>query len=188
SRRPFVWGASRCTQRALVTARRRRPCTSVWRIARGDGIDTSTARRSTAEALYSRALGQIDESELRQRMVALRGRVLMRYRMSRHDSVDDLTVALDVARRLTDREAEVEIIMETSTALEWMAEYNKSTELMKEATALADKMDVKNDLLRAELLVGQGRAAWRNSDPDGAVEKLRAAIALADSLGEEAYE
>jgi len=141
-----------------------------------------------AESLYSRALGQIDESELRQRMVALRGRALMRYRMSRHDSVDDLTVALDVARRLADREAEVEIIMERATAFEWMAEYHKSTELIGEATALADKLDVKNDLLRASLLVGQGRAAWRNSDPDGAVEKLRAALAMADSLGDEGYE
>jgi tetratricopeptide (TPR) repeat protein len=141
-----------------------------------------------AESLYSRALGQIDEGELRQRMIALRGRALMRYRMSRHDSVDDLTVALDVARRLADREAEVEIIMETATAFEWMAEYHKSTELIREATALAEKLDVKNDLLRASLLVGQGRAAWRNSDPDGAVDKLRAAIALADSLGDEAYE
>ena len=84
-----------------------------------------------AESLYSRALGQIDESDLRQRMIALRGRALMRYRMSRHDSVDDLAVALDVARRLADREAEVEIIMETSTALEWMAEYHKSTELIR---------------------------------------------------------
>ena len=155
-----------------------------------DLADRARARHRyvDAESLYSRALGQIDESDLRQRMIALRGRALMRYRMSRHDSVDDLAVALDVARRLADRAAEVEIIMETSTAFEWMAEYHKSTELNREATALADKLDVKNDMLRASLLVGQGRAAWRNSDPDGAVEKLRAAIVMADSLGEEAYE
>jgi tetratricopeptide (TPR) repeat protein len=148
----------------------------------------SRHRYVDAESLYSRALTQLEEAELHERMVALRGRALMRYRMSRHDSVDDLTVALDVARRLADREAEVEIIIEMSTAVEWMAEYHKSTELIKEATALADTLVIKNDLLRAELLVGQGRAAWRNSDPDGAVEKLRAAIAMADSLGEEAYE
>jgi tetratricopeptide (TPR) repeat protein len=141
-----------------------------------------------AESLFSRALGQIDESDLRQRMVALRGRALMRYRMSRHDSVDDLTVALDVARRLSDREAEVEIVMEQATALEWMAEYHKSTLLIGEATALAETLDVKNDMLRASLLVGQGRAAWRNQDPEGAIEKLRQAITMADALGEQGYE
>jgi len=118
-----------------------------------------------AESLYSRALGQLDENELRQRMIALRGRALMRYRMSRHDSVDDLTVALDAARRLADREAEVEIIMETSTAFEWMAEYHKSTELNREATALAETLGVKNDMLRASLLVGQGRAACSGTRP-----------------------
>jgi tetratricopeptide (TPR) repeat protein len=141
-----------------------------------------------AESLFSRALGQIEEGDLRQRMVALRGRALMRYRMSRHDSVDDLAVALDVARRLSDREAEVEIVMEQATALEWMAEYHKSTVLIREATALAETLDVKNDMLRASLLVGQGRAAWRNQDPEGAIEKLRQAITMADALGEQGYE
>jgi tetratricopeptide (TPR) repeat protein len=155
-----------------------------------DLADRARARHRyvDAESLYSRALGQIDEADLRQRMVALRGRALMRYRMSRHDSVDDLAVALDVARRLADREAEVEIVMETATAVEWMAEYHKSTELIKEATALAEALDVKNDLLRASLLVGQGRAAWRNQDPEGAIQKLRQAITVADSLGEKGYE
>ena len=48
-----------------------------------------------AEALYSRALGQLPDSALAPRAMALRGRGFMRYRMSRHDAVDDLMAALD---------------------------------------------------------------------------------------------
>jgi len=141
-----------------------------------------------AESLYSRALSQLVEDDRRQRMVALRGRALMRYRMSRHDAVDDLTVALAVARGLEDREAEVEIVMEMATAVEWMAEYHRSAELVTEAAALLEKLDVRNDFLRASLLVGQGRALWRAQEPDRAAEKLREALAVADPLGDQAYE
>ena len=45
-----------------------------------------------AESLYSRVAGPARRGRaVRQRMVALRGRGFMRYRMSRHDAVDDLT-------------------------------------------------------------------------------------------------
>src|SRR4029079_18629219 len=89
-----------------------------------------------AESLYSRALGQLDDSKLQERMDALRGRALMRERVSRLDPVEDRTTALSTARSLGNREAEVEIIMETATALDWMVEYVKSTELMKEAATV----------------------------------------------------
>jgi eukaryotic-like serine/threonine-protein kinase len=141
-----------------------------------------------AESLYTRALGQLEESDLRRRMIALRGRALMRYRMSRHDAVDDLTVALAAARTLGDKEGEVELVMETATAYEWMAEYHRSRDLVSEATTLLENHDVRNDFLRASLLVGQGRALWRSNEPEGAIEKLRQAIAMADPLGDQAYE
>jgi hypothetical protein len=44
------------------------------------------------------------------------------------------------------------------------------------------------EILRASLLVGQGRALWRFSEGRAAIDKLRAAIAMADGLGDESYE
>jgi tetratricopeptide (TPR) repeat protein len=143
-----------------------------------------------AEALYSRSLAQPAEGHLRRRMVALRGRGFMRYRMSRHDAVDDLTAALAAARSLEDRRAEIEIILEAATALDWTVEYRKSRELVVEAEALleASAPAAQTDVLHASLLVGQGRALWRFSKGKQAIEKLRAAVAIAERLGDDAYE
>jgi tetratricopeptide (TPR) repeat protein len=143
-----------------------------------------------AESLYSRALGQLAEGELRQRMLALRGRGFMRYRMSRNDAVDDLMAALDAARSLADAGAEVEIILEAATALDWMVEYRRSRDLVNQADALLGRFrpEQSSPLLRASLLVGQGRAHWRFSQGEKAIEKLREAIAIAEPLGDPAYE
>jgi tetratricopeptide (TPR) repeat protein len=141
-----------------------------------------------AEALYSRALGQLPESALAPRALALRGRGFMRYRMSRHDAVDDLMAALAAARALVDRKSEIEIILEAATAYDWMVEYRKSRELVSEADALFAAGAPDSPLLRASLLVGQGRALWRFSEGKPAIEKFRQAIALAEGLGDEGYE
>jgi tetratricopeptide (TPR) repeat protein len=141
-----------------------------------------------AEALYSRALGQLPESALASRALGLRGRGFMRYRMSRHDAVDDLMAALAAARTLGDRKAEIEIILEAATAYDWMVEYRKSRELVNEAEALFGAGAPDSLLLRASLLVGQGRALWRFSEGKQAIEKFRQAIALAEDLGDEGYE
>jgi eukaryotic-like serine/threonine-protein kinase len=143
-----------------------------------------------AESLYSRALGQLEDGQLQQRMLALRGRGFMRYRMSRNDAVDDLMAALEAARALTDRDAEVEIILEAATAFDWMAEYRKSIDLVGQAAALVASIadDQRNPLLQASLLVGQGRASWRSAEGDKAIEQLRQAIEMAKPLGDAGYE
>jgi tetratricopeptide (TPR) repeat protein len=141
-----------------------------------------------AESLYSRGIAQLDAADLRQRANALRGRGLMRYRMSRGDSVDDLTAALAATRSLGDRGAELEIILETAIALDWMAEYHRATELIRDATVLMETLDDRSDFLRASVLVGQGRAHWRSGEREGAIETLRRAVALAEPLGDQAYE
>jgi tetratricopeptide (TPR) repeat protein len=143
-----------------------------------------------AESLYSRALGYLAEAELRPRMIALRGRGFMRYRMSRHDAVDDLMAARAVARALEDRGAEVEIVLEAATALDWMVEYVRSRELVAEAEGLfgAAPAAAQTDALRAALLVGQGRASWRLAEPKLAIDRLREATVVAERLGEDGYE
>jgi tetratricopeptide (TPR) repeat protein len=143
-----------------------------------------------AEALYSRSLDQPTQDDLRHRMVALRGRGFMRYRMSRHDAADDLMAALATARSLPDPGAEIEIILEAATALDWMVEYRKSRQLVAEAEALlaASQTPAPSDVLRASLLVAQGRALWRFSRGKEAIQKLRGAVAIAERLGDDAYE
>ena len=137
-----------------------------------DLADRARARHRyvDAESLYSRALGQIDETDLRQRMIALRGRALMRYRMSRHDSVDDLAVALEVARRLADRAAEVEIIMETVDRVRVDGRIPQVDGVdHREATALADKLDVQERLVArvASRRAGTGGVAQLRSGRRG---------------------
>jgi tetratricopeptide (TPR) repeat protein len=143
-----------------------------------------------AEALYSRALSHLADDDLHRRAIALRGRGFMRYRMSRHDAIDDLTSALSAARNLGNRTDEIEILLEASTALDWMVEYRRSRELVAEAEALFAAADpsARNQLLEASLLVGQGRALWRFSENKPAIEKLQQAIAVAEPLGDDAYE
>ena len=141
-----------------------------------------------AESLYTRALGQLDDDDLRRRMTAFRGRGLMRFRAGRNDAVDDLTAARTAAQRLEDRALEIEIMLETATALDWMVEYARSTELVTEAAVLLETLDGATDFLRASLLAGQGRAFWRASDAARATQKLREAIAMTEPLGDQAYE
>ena len=117
-------------ERRLPRARPR-PCTSISPTARD-----SRHAYVEAETLYSRSLGHLEEADLRRRMIALRGRGFMRYRMSRRDAVDDLMEALATARALQDRRAEIEILLDAATALDWMAEYRKSRELVSDAETL----------------------------------------------------
>jgi tetratricopeptide (TPR) repeat protein len=143
-----------------------------------------------AETLYSRALGQLDESEQRPRMVALRGRGVMRWRVSRHDAVDDLMAALALARALDDREAEASIILEAATALDWMNEFRKSRDLVNQAEAMLATFEPgkRSAFLQASVLVGQGRAMQRFNENQTGIEKLSQAAALAERLGDEGYE
>jgi len=141
-----------------------------------------------AESLYSRALGQLGEADKRARMDALRGRGFMRYRMNRHDAVDDLMVAREAARGLQDREAEVEITLGAATALDWMVEFQKSADLVKEGAALMANLEKPNGYLQALLAVGEGRSFWRGSEAEKAAERMRQAIAMAEPLGDQGYE
>ncbi|HET6145896.1 MAG TPA: serine/threonine-protein kinase PknK, partial [Polyangia bacterium] len=148
-----------------------------------------------AESLYSQALPLLPESDDRHRMVAWRGRGLMRYRVSRYDAIDDLALAREAARRLGDAQAEVEIVLDESTAFDWTDEYRKSRALVGEAEALARPLAAGRvadehaaRLIEARVLLGQGRAMWRFSERKEALEKLTAAVALAERLGDDGYE
>ena len=147
-----------------------------------------------AESLYSQALQLLPEDDDRRRMTAWRGRGLMRYRVSRYDAIDDLALAREAARRTGDFQAEVEIVLDESTAFDWTDEYRKSRALIGEAETLAAALanpaggEHSARLIAARVLLGQGRAMWRFSERKEAVEKLRQAVELAAKLGDDGYE
>src|SRR4029079_12969695 len=75
-------------------------------------------------------------------------------------------------------------------ALDWMVEFRRSRDLVNQAETLLATFEPGqlSDVLKASLLVGQGRAVHRFSDNVSAIDKLRQAIALAEPLGDAGYE
>jgi tetratricopeptide (TPR) repeat protein len=140
-----------------------------------------------AERLYSRALEQPVEGSGADRAAAYRGRGLMRYRIGRyHDALTDLSCARAMVHEAGDRTAEVEILLDEATALDWMDEYKASEERIAEAGALLP--GVSTPLLEARLLLGRGRSAFRFGRHEEAARLLEEAVVKADDLGDDGYE
>ncbi|AUX27369.1 protein kinase [Sorangium cellulosum] len=162
-----------------------------------------------AETFYSRALEQpldptAPSAPLRQgphagepgapggarpdRAVALRGRGLMRYRLGRyHDALADFASARAIARARGDVPAQIDILLDEATALDWMEEFKSSEERVKEAGVLASKITL-SPALAARLSLGVGRSLHRFSREEEAASALRYAAAAASTLGHEGYE
>ncbi len=134
-----------------------------------------------SETLYSRALELLAETDLPRRMMARRGRGGMRFRIGRYvDAVEDLQAAVDAARALKAVEAEVEILLDLATALDWANDWLRSSELVKEARKRSE--GILSPALEARLLLGEGRTGWRYSDWPRAVEQLTTAATKADQI------
>jgi tetratricopeptide (TPR) repeat protein len=157
-----------------------------------------------AEHLYSRVLDQPGLSVADQ-AAARRGRGLMRYRLARyHDALDDLSFARTAAEDEGDTMAQIEILLDEATVLDWMDEFATSEARVRQAEALTrlgsrtSRASVPPSsgpeasdfppLVRARLLLGLGRSAMRFSRNDEAAELLQLSAAAADPLGDEGYE
>jgi tetratricopeptide (TPR) repeat protein len=155
-----------------------------------------------AERCYSRALDQGGAASGRardasldpaapggalRRLAAHRGRGLMRYRIGRYtDALDDLRTARALAHDLGDVAAEIEILLDEATALDWMDEYKSSEALVEAARALVPR--APSPLLEARVLLGVGRAAHRFSREEDAARLIEEAADRAAALGDEGYE
>jgi len=155
-----------------------------------------------AERLYSRALelsmgpdgsrggaqpsgspGAMSDVE----RAAHRGRGLMRYRLGRyHDALADLARAHEAAGERGDRSAEMALLLDQATVLDWMDEFKSSHERVAEAEALFPEVD--SAALHTGLLLGIGRSLHRYSREKEAAGYLERAVALAEQLGDEGYE
>ncbi len=140
-----------------------------------------------AERLYSRALEQPGGTGPVERAAAYRGRGLMRYRIGRyHDALTDFSCARTMALADGDTAAQIEILLDEATALDWMDDYRSSEERVEEARALLP--GTRSLLLEARLLLAGGRSAHRFSRNDEATALLESAAAAAEPLGEDGYE
>ncbi len=139
-----------------------------------------------AEGLYSRALENLAEGKLAQRLTALRGRGLARSRVGRHrDAVEDLTAAAAAARGLDDRDALRHALLDWATALDWMSDFGAARERVEEAAAVPGPL---SPLPRGRLALGRGRSLFRSSRWEGACAALEDAAALGASQDDDGYE
>ena len=163
-----------------------------------------------AEILYTRSLAQMAElsrddgaehtavepsepgsaareAALASEMSARRGRALMRYRLGRYqDSIEDFARARALATRLGDRAAEIEILLDEATALDWCDEWQGSTKRVEQARTLAGQSC--SSQVQARLLMAEGRSLIRQSRDAESAAPLDRAIQIAETLGDAVYE
>ncbi len=157
-------------------------------------IDLAEATRNRhayleAEATYSRALELLSQASDSRRLVALRGRGLMRYRIGRYeDSLADLAQARQMARELGEAREEVEVLLDEATAFDWSNDYVRSEERVLEAMEIAMVALLDSPLVQVRLMLGMGRAQWRNGQWEHARALLEAAAELAERQGDAGYE
>jgi tetratricopeptide (TPR) repeat protein len=111
----------------------------------------------------------------------------MRARVGRHhDALADLAVARALAQAAGDGAAEVEILLDEATALDWTYDYKSSAERIEEARSLSGAL--RSPLLAARLHLGIGRSLHRVNREAEAVDLLELAAEEAAALGDAGYE
>nr|QKW93844.1 serine/threonine protein kinase [Vitiosangium cumulatum] len=142
-----------------------------------------------AESTYTRALELLDPEDRRRRLTVLRGRGLMRYRVGRYeDSLADFAAALELARQLEAVADEVDLMLDEAMAYDWINDYARSEERVYGAQELVFAWKLQSPLLQVRLLLGLGRAQFRNGQWEECCEPLQEAIERARKLGDAGYE
>ena len=149
-----------------------------------------------AERRFSGAIAAIDAQAAPDRaaggaraMPPRRGRGRMRQRLGRYDdALTDFAAARELAHAVGDATAEVEILLDEATTLDWMNDYARSEERVIAAETLARERGLASPAIEASLLLGLGRSRHRYSREDEAAPLIELAAELALHLGDEAYE
>ena len=143
-----------------------------------------------AELLYKNALENLPADDQEAQIAASQGRAQMRYRLGRHDdALGDYGVALDRARAKGARVAEIEILLDEGVVLDLTRDWQRAQVVTDEASALsAADPALETPATRARLLMSRARCFLRADKLADAREAFRQAVAVAEPLGEEAYE
>jgi tetratricopeptide (TPR) repeat protein len=138
-----------------------------------------------AEGAYSRMLALVDGAP--QRQAAHHGRGLARYRTGRYeDALEDLHQAHALAAELGDRRAQLTILLDEATVLDWLNNYRRSAELVDQATALA--ADDAEPVIAARVAMGRARSLWRLGTSAEARASLLEAVGRGEAAGAAGYE
>jgi tetratricopeptide (TPR) repeat protein len=141
-----------------------------------------------AEQLFKSALENLPESDDTSQIAAARGRALMRFRLGRHeDASKDFALALERARKVGVRLAEIELLLDQGIVLDWLYQFQQAAALTTEAETLA-KSEALPAAVAARLYMGLGRSEMRVDRPGPAVEILWRAVEVAEPLGDDGYE
>ncbi|HEX9296253.1 MAG TPA: protein kinase, partial [Polyangiaceae bacterium] len=140
-----------------------------------------------AELMYDAVLANLPAGQDERISQAIKGRALMRFRVGRwDDALRDLAAARERAHRKKSIETETDILLDEAEVLDWIGDIGRSASLVEEAALLA--RDARADLVRARLTMARGRIHHRLGRPQQSVDFLKEAVALAEPLGEAAYE
>ncbi len=144
------------------------------------------ALNNIANTDHTRHMDSDSEEGLRARMRALHGRGLAHYRLSRFDdTLADLHASKVLATRLADAETLTKVLLDEATALDWMYDFNASSQCVEESQEVAP---TDNPLINARILLGLGRNHYRDKEYHRAVEALEEAAKQAAALGNPGYE
>jgi tetratricopeptide (TPR) repeat protein len=143
-----------------------------------------------AELLFKNALDNLPADDQPGQIAASRGRAQMRYRLGRHeDALTDYGAALERARSIGVRTAEVEILLDEGVVLDLTRDWPRAQVVTDEASALlAADPTLENPARRAFMLMSRARCLLRADKLADAREAFRQAVAVAEPLGEQAYE
>lgn len=137
-----------------------------------------------AESSYSKAI-ELSKSPI---LDAYRGRGIMRYRLGRYgDALSDFDQARGLAEEKGDKISVIELLLDEAMALDWLSEFKSAAERVERGQALAGDKKIPSGL-RAKLLLGQARSAYRENRHEEAERLFQEAAALARSIGESEYE
>jgi eukaryotic-like serine/threonine-protein kinase len=140
-----------------------------------------------AELLYSRTLHQIEAVDDPLTLAAQRGIAQMRFRLGRYDdALLGTQRALALASQHHDDQARFALLLDEATIYDWMNNYAASLARVEAAETLASIG--LSRLLRARLMLAQGRALWRFGHGAEGLPLLHEAAALANDVGADGHE
>jgi tetratricopeptide (TPR) repeat protein len=141
-----------------------------------------------AERQFLHALENLPETDDAAQIEAVRGRGLMRFRLGRNeDASKDFALALERARKVGARHAEIDLLLDQAIVLDWLNLWAQSASVTAEAEALARGEALPASVV-ARLTMGLGRTRYRAGELEPAHELLTKAVALAEPLGDDGYE
>lgn len=138
-----------------------------------------------AEQAYTTALEllPLEEGARRQRALAGRGRVRERSHRYR-EACADLSRAAELALARGERAEVAVLLLEQSTALDWLEDWEGANALVQRALEVSQGLREQGPL-SARLTLAQGRAEGRRGQWESALRLLEEAARLAEHFGEE---